>query len=283
MDVAQAVDQIRPCIVQIRFLAAHLSDGLRREVGRPFITDTLGTGFLVNSDAYVIAALHVIEGGRRIAEQIQARQKGILVGLAQPNTENMRGNFSLVGFDVVDEDDRHDLALLKLKENPFKGEVRSGFVNGGKEVPLLFGMATLNPKRPKDGAAVGISGYPLGQPVLVTNAGWMATSWAFEITEVPVPGAPQWFRIPDIADAYLADVEVNPGNSGAPAYLIENATVIGMCVGSKLAPVRDQRGNHVIVDGRELFYSSGLTVVVPVRYVIELLRKHNLSWSEVTK
>jgi len=175
------------------------------------------------------------------------------------------------------------LALLKLKRNPFKGEVRSGFVIGGKEVPLLFGTATLNPNRPEDGAAVGISGYPLGQPVLVTNAGWMATSWAFEITEAPIPGAPQWFRIPDIADAYLADIEVNPGNSGAPVYLIEDVTVIGVCVGSKPAPVRDQLNNDVIINGRRLFYSSGLTTVVPVRYVIELLRKHNLSWSEAMK
>lgn len=277
MDVTQAVDQIRSSIVQILFWATDLPENLHSEVG-PFVNRTLGTGFLVNSDGYVITAHHVIESGRRIAEQIQAGQKRILVGLAQPNTENMRGNFSVVDCEMIDEDTRHDLALLKLKRNPFKGEVRSGIVIGDKEVPLLFSTATLNPHRPKDGAAVGISGYPLGEPVLVTNAGWMATSWAFEIKEVPVPGAPEWFRMPDVADAYLTDVEVNPGNSGAPVYLVENATVIGVCVGSKLAPIRDQHGN---IEEPKLFYSSGLTVVVPVRYVIYLLKKHDLSWSEV--
>ena len=283
MAVAQAVANIRPSIVQIHLLATDLSADIQMEVGRPFISQSLGTGFLVNSDAYVITARHVIEDGRQMLEQIQAGQRRILIGLAQPNTENMRGNFSLVDYDVVEEDVRHDLALLRLRRNPFRGEVRSGIVIGDREVPLLFGTVTLNPNRPRDGVAVGISGYPLGEPVLVTNVGWMATSWAFEIEEVSVPGAPQWFRMPDVADAYLADVEVNRGNSGAPVYLIENAAVIGVCVGSKPAPVRDQQGNNVRMGERELFYSSGLTVVIPVRYVIELLSRHNLGWSEVRR
>jgi S1-C subfamily serine protease len=278
LNLTQAIEQIRPSVVQILLLATDFSEILRGEV-LPFVSHVLGTGFLVNPDGFAITAHHVIEGGHSIAEQIQAGQKQILVGLAQPNTENMRGNFAVVDFEVIEKDVRHDLALLKLKRNPFKGEVRSGIVIGDKEVPLLFGTAMLNPKRPKDGAAVGISGYPLGEPVLVTNAGWMATSWAFEIKEVPVPGAPEWFCMPDIADAYLADVEVNPGNSGAPVFLVENATVIGVCIGSKLAPIRNQQGN---VEEPKLFYSSGLTVVVPVSYVIELLKKHHLTWSELS-
>ena len=283
MDVAQAVQRIRPSIVQILFLATELPEETWRKVGSPFIKHTLGTGFLVNPDGYAISARHVMKSGHEIADQIQAGQKRILIGLAQPNTENMRGNFSVVDCELIDEDMRHDLVLLKLKSNPFKGEVRSGIKIGDKEVSLLFDKVTFNPNRPNDGVAVGISGYPLGEPVLVTNAGWMATSWAFEIKEVSMPGTPDWFRIPDIADAYLADVEVNRGNSGAPVYLVEDATVIGVCVGSKPAPVRYEAGNNASIEGRKLLYSSGLTVVVPVRYVIELLRKNNVGWFEVKK
>ena len=281
--VPQAIENIRPSIVQISILATDLSAEMQREVGEcVFISRSLGTGFFVNSDGYVITARHVIEDGRQMLQQIQAGQRQILAGLAQPNTENMRGNFSVVDFDVVGEDVRHDLALLRLRRNPFRGEVRSGFIVGDTEVPLLFGTVALDPNRPRDGVAVGISGYPLGEPVLVTNVGCMATSWASTIEEVPVPGAPQWFRRSDIADAYLVDVEVNRGNSGAPVYLTENAAVIGVCVGSKPAPVRDQQGGNVRIGNRELFYSSGLTMIVPVRYVIELLRTHNLDWTEVT-
>jgi S1-C subfamily serine protease len=282
MQISEAIDHIRPAVVQIRFFAAGFTDEVRRRMGRPFITACLGTGFFVNSDGYVVTACHVIQQGRRIAEQVQAGNKQIGAGLAQPNTENMRGNFALVEFDEIDADEQHDLALLKLKRNPFKGEVTSGFAVGGKEVPLLFDTVTISPKRPKDGTAVGISGYPLDTNVLVTNNGFMATSWESEIQELPVPGIPQTFSLPQIADVYLADVEVNPGNSGAPVYSIEDGAVIGVCRGSKLAPVRDQAGEVVSIVGQNLFYSSGLTIVVPARYVIDLLKKNGLSWSEVS-
>lgn len=279
MDLAQAVDQVRPSIVQISFHASDFPTEMWRQLGRPFIHVPIGTGFFVNSDGFVITARHVVCDVAQLMERFRAAgSKQLFVGLAVPNTEKMRGNFNLVDFDLVDEDTLHDLALLKLRKNPFKGEVGPMFGN----LPQFFGTAILNPNRPKDGAAVGISGYPLGQAVLVTSAGWMATSWAFEIREVPVPKASELFYIPHIVDSYLADVEINPGNSGAPVYLIENGTVIGICVGSKLAPVRDQHGNPVSVKGKQLHYSSGLTVVVPSHYVIDLLQKHNLNWSERT-
>lgn len=276
MDLTQAIENIHKCIVQICFLASDLPEEVRRREGRPFISRILGTGFFVRSTGHVVTALHVIRGGRRMAERISAARKDILVGIAQPNTENMRGNFTVVDFEVVAEDDLHDLALLKLSRNPFEGEVSSGIRIGDQEVPLLYDTPSFNPERPKDGTAIGISGYPLGQPVLVTNAGWMATSWAFNIAQLPVPEAPQWFREIRVADAYLADVEVNPGNSGAPVYLVDNGSVIGVCVASKPAPIRNSDGKSVLIDDKQLFYSSGLTIVVPTRYVIELLKEHDL-------
>lgn len=114
--------------------------------------------------------------------------------------------------------------------------------------------------------------------MLVTNSGVLATCWGTDIKEVSISGAPADFRIPDIGDIYLADVEVNPGDSGAPFYDIENSTIIGLCAASKLAPVRDQNGAVVVVDNKQLFYSSGLTIVVPTAYIIELLNKNNISY-----
>jgi len=276
MNVSQAIDIIRPSVVQIAFLATDLSNEAGNRLGRPFLSLSFGTGFFVSSDGYVLTARHVLEAATQTAAQVEAGQKRTLVALAQPNTQNMRGNFTLVDFDVVDEDARHDLALLKLRQNPFRGEVHSGIRVGNEEVPLLFGTATLNPARPSDGAAIAISGYPLGEPVLVTNVGHMATSWATTIEKVPVPGAPTPFTWPDVADIYLADIEVNPGNSGGPVYLVESGAVVGVCVASKPSPIRDQNGDPAVVDGRQLFYSSGLTQVVPARYVVELAQKYGL-------
>ena len=63
--------------------------------------------------------------------------------------------------------------------------------------------------------------------------------------------------------------------------MIENGSVIGVCVASKPAPVRDERGNDVAAGEHKLFYDSGLAIVVPARYVTDLLRKHSLNWSEL--
>jgi len=282
MDLSQAVDNVRPSIVQVSLTANEVLDDPGKMVVPQPLRIPLGTGFIVSSEGYVITAHHVIKHGRELISEIQARSKRLLVGLALPNTETMRGNFTNVIPHLVDTDDLHDLALMKLDKNPFKGEVRSGFVINDKEVPLLLGTVTFNRKRPKDGAAIGISGYPLGQPVLITNAGYMATIWSFDIQEVNIQGAPEWYRKTEVADTYLADVEANPGNSGGPVYLAENGTVIGVCVGSRLAPVCNQQGDNVSIGEQQLFYSSGLTEVVPVQYVIDLLKKNNVDYSELS-
>src|ERR1700738_1057018 len=170
MELVDAVDHIRPSIVQIRLLPT-------RQI--------LGTGFMVGEDGHVVTAQHVIEAARAQTAAVGAR---VVAGLAQPNSANMRANFNLVDFDVVDEDGRHDLALLRLKQNPFSGEIRSGIVINGEEIPLLYGSAEFAINRPRDGQAIAISGYPLGIAVLVTSHGCVASSWSFDVQDLPFPG-----------------------------------------------------------------------------------------------
>jgi len=72
MDLAQALEHVRPTIVQICLSATDLSEDLWKKVGRPFVTHTLDTGFFVNSDGYVITARHAIQGSRQMVEQAEA-------------------------------------------------------------------------------------------------------------------------------------------------------------------------------------------------------------------
>jgi S1-C subfamily serine protease len=201
-----------------------------------------------------------VEEGSKILEGIQSEIKMLSIGFAYPNTQQMRGNFTLMDFDLIETDKIHDIALLKLKS---------------KEIPPMFGNApspklepvVLNLDRPEDGAAIGISGYPLNQSVLVTNGGFMATSWAFELQELKSPGTPEFYRKLGIADWYLADINVNPGNSGGPVYLASDGSVIGVCVAYLPTAVRDDKGGVT-----NYYYNTGLAVVVPSRYVSDLLK-----------
>lgn len=203
-----------------------------------------------------------MEKGFEDLKSVKAEIKNLSIGFAYSNTQKMRGNFTFMDFDLIETDKIHDIALLKLKSK----EIPPMFGN----IPLLkLAPVILNPDRPEDGVTIGISGYPLNQSVLVTNGGLMATSWAFKLQELKLPGTPEVYRNLDIADSYLADINANPGNSGGPVYLASDGSVIGVCRGWLPTNIRDDKDNDV-----NYYYNSGLAVVVPSRYVRDLLKSH---------
>lgn len=244
LTLSEAIQAVKPAIVQILLLGTNLEPAFQAKIQAPFFKHILGTGFFVSDDGHVITAKHVIDDGLSMLKNIPAKNKHILVGLALPNSDNFLGNFSCVDFELVDADAEHDLILLKLAKNPFKGEVHSGINIGGVEQPLLYGVPVFNTSRPSDGLSIAISGYPLAEIVLITNSGGLATCWGNA--------------------HYLADIEVNPGNSGGPVYKIETSTIIGLCSGNKQAPICDQNGNVANIGGKNYYYSSGLTVLFQV-------------------
>lgn len=65
-------------------------------------------------------------------------------------------------------------------------------------------------------------------PTMVTQSGIVA-SQGFQVVQKEIPGAPPWFRMPEVADALFLDAVVNPGNGGGPAYLPSSGEVI-LCV-----------------------------------------------------
>lgn len=148
---------------------------------------------------------------------------------------------------------------------PLKARVSSGIVIGGQAVPLLYAVASTRAMRPQDGEPIAVSGYPLSEPVMVTTSGAIATAWGLDIAPMPMPGGPPGITIPDVKDSYLGDVAVNPGNSGGPVYSIVDGAVIGVCVAFRTA--------SGTVAAQSFLYNSGLTLVVPIQYGLDLLAR----------
>jgi S1-C subfamily serine protease len=273
------VDQMRGSVVH--FEAVWFKD---RKTNR----QSLGSGFIVNRDGYVVSAAHVIAAGQRLLSSLEgAERAAIRIYLAMQNIQreagavhlDMRGSFVGYGFSISGVDELNDVILLKLDKNPFidtDQRHRIGdFDVSPKPVPAM-----LYTSRPRDGAAIAMSGYPLGQPVLITTSGRLASGWAFDTATIGRDGAPAWLDFPRSRHFYFADMTTNPGNSGAPVYLATTGSVIGICTAVLNAPVRTSTGGRAAVGDDPLVFSSGITFVIPSQIIVSLLEKHGATWNE---
>lgn len=290
MNLTETLEKIRPCIVQIQSdvqISSRIDD---YEFHVPKY-EILGTGFFVHQEGYVLTADHVIDYAFEKASQYPEETIiAIKAGLATPNKDSeqvggtkifltMRGCFHMVQCDIVDRDIQHDLALLKLRENPFTGELKPitlfsfGPESNIDDVPwdFLYGLSTIFKGRPKEGADIAVSGYPFESPVLITNSGIIASSWASRESSFNYRTkfvAPKMGESPNI---YLADFQANPFNSGGPVYLVENAEIVGLLSSSLSSHVWDENYQDV-----NYCYDSGLSVVIPSTYIIDFLKKNGL-------
>jgi S1-C subfamily serine protease len=263
MELPDAIDQIRPAVVQIR-VEPPRSDSTNRE-------RVIGTGFWVDDGGLLLTARHVIEAGKALIGQMQGSR--LALGLAIPNLTGpitIRASFEIMDAEVVEEDPRHDIALLRAPSNPFQSGRPSGVhqMGTGFVVNSLYGISSLDVKPVRDGERIAVSGYPLAEPALITTSGGIASAFGTEVQQIQPPSAPAGFTVPDVADSYLADVAVNPGNSGGPVYRVVDGTVIGVCVAFRIASGQNPS---------PFIYNSGLSVVVPIKYGLELIARHSVS------
>jgi S1-C subfamily serine protease len=264
MELTTAIDHIRPSVVQIRVDPAASGPGNRGVV--------VGTGFWAHPEGLVLTARHVSRDAQAaIAATPGARLR---LGLAIPNLTGppitIRSSFEIMDVEILEEDPRHDVALLRAPNNPFTSGRTSGVHQVGTSwgVNALFGLASLSDQAVRDGEGIAVSGYPLAEPALVTTSGAIASAFGSDIQEIQAAGGPAGFLVPDSADSYLADVAVNPGNSGGPVYRIADGSVLGVCVAFRIAAGTLE--NHP----SPFFYNSGLSVVVPIKYGQSLIARH---------
>lgn len=254
-DLPAAVDKIRPAIVQI--LVSSQNEG----------REPMGTGFFVSPEGVVLTAAHVVtRDAARYMNQLDPPDGSLVVGIRFRPAENIRAAFQLVECRPLVIDDVHDLALLKLVKNPFAGDVPAPLVVQGEPLGGLHGIPEFELRRPLEGAAIAVSGYPLSSATLITNAGVISSSWNLaendEGTVFEEPGVP--------VEQYLADISVNPGNSGGPAYRASDGRVVGVCAAIRLAPL-----SNVSPYVSHLRQNAGLCEIIPIRYGLGLLK----AWS----
>lgn len=258
MDLTQAIDHIRPAVVQVAVI---------RPPSPPIVK---GTGFWVHRDGVAITAKHVIEAAR--SSIATSPGSSLALGQATPNLIGppitVRGNFNYIEAEILDGDQRHDVALVRATANPFNAKPRPLIRTFSPETDVypLLGLATLSNSEVRDGEQIAVSGYPLSIPALVTTSGAIASAFGTDIQQAQVPGAPPDFTIPDTADSYLADVAVNPGNSGGPVYRVADGEIIGVCVAFRIG--------QGAAGGNVFFYNSGLSVVVPIKYALDIITRN---------
>lgn len=245
-SLPDVIDALRPVVVQI---SVHSDGSLQR----------VGTGAWVHSSGLVVTALHVVRQAGRAAGADHQKPAEVRVGVAHPPGEHERGNFTHLAAELVVVDERRDLALLHVTPNP----VHAGrlAVPGGV-LPVHVEVGSLDNRRVRDGEAIAVSGYPVAEPVLVTTTGTVASSWAFDLSQLPVGAGAV---LAELDDLYLVDATINPGDSGAPVYRTSDGALVGICLSFRVAQA------DVDALGRTLTYPSGLGVVVPAKYVADLI------------
>ncbi len=201
-----------------------------------------GTGFVVGDGLTVATNAHVLP------KDLDSEHKEALVVVVQ------RGDQVKVhSARLVDSDEEHDLALLKIAGEPFPA--------------LRLG----EPDRVREGQSLYITGYPLGTALGLHPA----THHAGLAAIVPIFNPPSRVRklnpklIRKAQDPFLIfqlDAVAYPGNSGSPLYDPDSGMVHGII-------------NSVFVkDSKEsaLTNPSGISYAIPVRYLRELLESNGI-------
>jgi S1-C subfamily serine protease len=271
MSLADIIERrVRPCTVAItvarwdleslKFADVHL-DNPGSALSAP-----LGTGILIDDLGHVVTAGHVAHDVMRhhAPPDIEA---GIAV--LGPNTDNERASSAHFPFSLVATNTVHDLALLKMPDDAVRRLVDHR-VEGRPDLARSVSAAQLRVTRPRDGDAIAISGYPFNHSYLITASGIVASAWPMII------GLRR--GEPEPRDIYLADVQTNPGHSGAPVYSTVDGGIIGMHVSNRLRPVLGANGPAQI-DDMALEADAGLAVVIPARYIAQMLDEHGIAWT----
>jgi serine protease Do len=197
-----------------------------------------GTGFVVGDENFAITNAHVLP---EYVEGTVSRQVAVQVW-------NSVDRWSLRMANIVDRDEVHDIALLKIE--------------GSRVLGLSLDRSSV-----KEGASIAFMGFPIGGVLGYSHVTHRGIISSIAPMTLPSPhsahlSAKALLQLRNgTFDAYQLDATAYPGNSGGPIFDPESGAVIGVI-------------NSVLVkSGREsaLSQPTGISYGIPIRHVHEML------------
>lgn len=217
--------------------------GVYTPTGRPK-NRLSGSGFVVGNGQYVVTNHHVVP------EELDSKllqELAVFVGSGK--------NAIVRKAKLIDSSRKYDLAVLKIEGQPLPS--------------LTLHNDTFLP----EGSSVGFTGFPIGAVLglyPVTHRGIIA-SVTPTITPVSDARSLNIAMLKRLRDPYLVyqlDATAYPGNSGSALYEVESGKVIGV-----INKVFVQTTKEGVISN-----PSGITYAIPVKHVIELLKKNNIDF-----
>lgn len=197
------------------------------------------TGFAVADGSYIVTNAHVLTG------QLDTAHKEHWAVFFGDSTRLKSHQVK-----VIDRDEPHDIALLRLLDGSFP--------------PLRLSSG----ENVAEGQSVAITGFPLG-PILglypVTHQGIIAAIKPVTSSRQLTGKAMSVIR--SGIEIYQLDITAFPGNSGSPLYDTATGDVVGI-----VSSVSGRNKKGLIVQ------PSGITFAIPAKYLRKLLERNNIKF-----
>ena len=227
--IADTVEKVKPSVVGV---------GTFQRTRTPPL-DFRGTGFIVGDGSHALTNAHVLP-----ASVDKNKLETLAVFVREGGKETLRAA------ELVEEDEQHDIALLKIAGAP------------------LPSLALGNSDKVREGDIYAFTGYPIGVVLGLHPATHRGMVSAITPTAIPAPRASQLTktvlaRLQDPFEVFQLDATAYPGNSGSPLYDLKTGAVVGII-------------NKVFVQETKenlLSKPSGISYAIPIRYADSLLKK----------
>jgi S1-C subfamily serine protease len=205
-----------------------------------------GNAFFINSQGYLVTAAHVLQNFR------DGGQPYILVDRPEAPPQTLRAK-------IIDVDPVHDVAVLRAEPNPFAGKYRVAFLALVSRRAVAGDLVVATALHPAN-----IRGaFTYQMPV----QDWSPAQVLSYVQTHEEPSLPE-------TDLFLFSHEVQKGQSGSPVLSAGSHAVMGLVDGRWL------RSSGIAAGKNAAQYSGPLGAAVPMDYVIQLLQRNSVSWTQ---